>query len=306
MSASSFWARTSNCCAITVCQPCSCVCTTSDGPCCDGCNFKAPGSPCDTETQYQCEGTGCGDDVEERTRSKSCSGTSATCDGSYGSWSGWTTHENCSSDEKCNSTSFSCYESTACLDCLPSSGPCCDSSGNFRPSSYVCDSNVSTVYECHWGTSCGDDVGKGVLKKYCSGSSELYSGSTAWTWSVYDSCNQYEKCSEIDDLCHENAACCPPISWSANLTATDLTTGVKLTWSAAPGATGYVITRMPGSGSCPPTPAWDIKTITSGSTTTWTDTGISSGSCATYGIFAKNSCGNPGGCGGVDVGCRLP
>ena len=279
-----------------VCQPCgSCECTSGD--CCDGCNFKSTGTQCDVEEDFRCEeSTTCGDDVEVRTRQRTCNGASATCPSTWSGWSSWSTHENCSSDEKCN-TSFECEEDDDCKCCT--SGPCCNTNDTCKSSSTICDSNVQTIYECD-GSSCGDDLLKKVKKRYCPGDAGTCTGSYGWTTTTYDNCNQYEKCSIIYMECRENAACCPPVNWSANLHAQDLGWIVKLYWDPAPGATGYVITRMPGSGSCPPT-YWKIGE-TNASTTAYFDDDLGSG-CAQYGVFALNDCDEPGGCGGTDVGC---
>ncbi|MBU3964746.1 hypothetical protein KJ562_03450, partial [Patescibacteria group bacterium] len=131
-----------------------CVC--SSGTCCDGCNYRsssyvcrASAGVCDvaeycsgsstscpsdsylsssyvcntwTQYDYQCTGTACGNDAQSqsRTNTQKCTGYSASCTGSitYGTYSSWSTIDDCSlTTEKCttdNSTYASCYSDASC------------------------------------------------------------------------------------------------------------------------------------------------------------------------------------------------
>ena len=98
-----------------------CDCTT--GACCDGCNYRPSSYVCDTWTEYdyRCTGTACGNDAQNqsRTNTQKCTGSSASCSGSitYGTWSSWSTTENCASTEKCatdNSSYAYCYYASEC------------------------------------------------------------------------------------------------------------------------------------------------------------------------------------------------
>ena len=61
-----------------------------------------------------------------------------------------------------------------------SSGACC-SGGQYRPSSYVCDSHYGSYgYACSDGTCLGDDVYKQDRRRYCSGSSASCNGELKW------------------------------------------------------------------------------------------------------------------------------
>ena len=74
---------------------------------------------------------------------------------------------------------------------------------------------------------------------------------------------------------------------TASVTAENANKGIKITWKKVTGATGYVIKRQAGSGE------WkSIKTITSGSTLTYTDTyGNTNGTKYTYRVYAKAATG---------------
>ncbi|MBU4022951.1 hypothetical protein KJ591_01150, partial [Patescibacteria group bacterium] len=99
-------------------------CECSSGDCCDGCNYRSSSYVCNTWTQYnyQCTGTACGNDAQSqsRTNTQKCTGSSASCTGSitYGTYSSWSTIDDCSlTTEKCttdNSTYASCYSDASC------------------------------------------------------------------------------------------------------------------------------------------------------------------------------------------------
>ena len=93
-------------------------------------------------------------------------------------------------------------------DCSPGSGPCCDTSGNFRPTSYKCQEDVTTDYECVNGNACGQDVFVRHQDKYCSGSSSACNGNLAWdTPIVFDDCTSSEKCANDDSSCNYDSLC---------------------------------------------------------------------------------------------------
>jgi uncharacterized protein (TIGR02145 family) len=198
----------------------ACECTS--GACCsDGCNWDDASTVCSTWTEYdyQCSGTGCGDDAQRKSRSASkyCSGSSSSCTGStsYGTWSEWSLLDNCTATEKCssdNSTYANCSYASECdtvCDCT--SGACCDGC-NYRPSSYVCDSTYQTDYGCPWGTGCGDDVGVRYKTRKCSGSSSSCNGTiSAWgSYSTYDNCASTETCTNNDSSCNYTPSCDTP------------------------------------------------------------------------------------------------
>jgi len=197
------------------------VCECTSGPCCDSCYYRPQTYICDTgyDYDYQCEGTQCGDDAEERSRTTTqyCDGESSSCEGSisYGSWSSWYDIESCSLDsEKCetdNSTYARCYDDSECgTDCDCTSGVCCDGC-YYRSSSYVCDDEYDVDYECRYGTDCGDDVWRKTKRRYCSGSSSSCSGSVSgWIWdsSRWDNCNSSETCSNNDPICNYDECGC--------------------------------------------------------------------------------------------------
>ena len=108
--------------------------------------------------------------------------------------------------------------------CPCSSGVCCDGC-NYRPSSYICNSNLQTDYSCPWGTGCGNDVGVRHLQQYCSGSSTTCNGATSWTgYSLYDDCiTTSERCVEDVSSCTPDASCagtvCTPNGCNGNCPA---------------------------------------------------------------------------------------
>ena len=74
---------------------------------------------------------------------------------------------------------------------------------------------------------------------------------------------------------------------TASVTTANANKGIKITWKKVAGATGYVIKRQAGSGS------WaTVKTITSGSTLTYTDAKANTnGTKYTYRVYAKAATG---------------
>lgn len=90
----------------------------SSGPCCAGGQYKSSTVVCavDADQDYGCPwGTGCGDDVGVRYRDRHCSGSSASCDGDYGSWKGWETEDYCNTEERCGDNDSSCNSAQECV-----------------------------------------------------------------------------------------------------------------------------------------------------------------------------------------------
>ena len=84
----------------------------TSGACCDGAFFRPTSHVCSTETEYRCDGTGCGADAQERIVTQSCGGTSRLCDGAISNGS-WSTVEACTTDQVCVTSS----SEASCLDC---------------------------------------------------------------------------------------------------------------------------------------------------------------------------------------------
>ncbi len=103
----------------------SCVSSSecSEGPCCDGNNYRPSTQICDfeTQTQYGCPwGLGCGADTAQRTKTrfKYCSGDNSQCTGSWHNWLSWTAwriSDYCSSNEICTVGSSQCQYSSSCV-----------------------------------------------------------------------------------------------------------------------------------------------------------------------------------------------
>ncbi len=104
----------------------STYCQNGSGPCCDNDTNTLydvdHACETDSETDYGCQnGETCGADVTMRYRDQYCTGSSAGCDGSMGSWKGWITADICGASEYCSpgseicqiantEASFSCYD----------------------------------------------------------------------------------------------------------------------------------------------------------------------------------------------------
>ena len=90
------------------------VCNSAD-VCCesDGCGYEGSSRVCQTDAQseYLCSsGTDCGDDVYIRYRDRRCSGSSASCIGSYGSWKSPQVADFCNSNEVCEDGRTTCQD----------------------------------------------------------------------------------------------------------------------------------------------------------------------------------------------------
>lgn len=93
--------------------------------------------------------------------------------------------------------------------CIPGSGPCCDSDGTFKLSSYIC--NTSTEYGCPDGTACGADVKSRTVNQYCSGSSSSCTGSIvrgSWSVTPVDDCTSSEMCVAGNPVCQPCGSSC--------------------------------------------------------------------------------------------------
>lgn len=92
---------TSGACALTSCDETR-----------DSC-FQPSTQVCSTTTEKQCSSSSCGGAVQQRTITQSCSGSSASCDGTKrnGAWSTTTT---CGLAQTCNANTFTCQEALGC------------------------------------------------------------------------------------------------------------------------------------------------------------------------------------------------
>ena len=109
-----------SCNAAASCQAPDDDCTS--GPCCQDGQFSPPTVICgeEADVDYGCPwGTGCGEDVGVRTRDRYCSGSSATCSGALGGWSGWAVADVCASAETCTNDDPTCNSTASCV-----SDPC--------------------------------------------------------------------------------------------------------------------------------------------------------------------------------------
>ena len=186
------------------------------GPCCDDCEFRPLSYMCqnNVEADYSCPwGTSCGADVGVRYRDQYCSGSSASCDGSYGSWESWAVADACTVEEVCDDGDSTCNDSRPCHDDYCTSGSCCNTgTQTMRPSSYVCQNNAEADYGCPWGTGCGADVGVRYRDQYCSGSSDSCDGAFgSWeSWETADICTEDEVCADSDSSCKFDDRCIEP------------------------------------------------------------------------------------------------
>lgn len=105
-------------------------CTGSGGDCdsttCDEARdtcLRPDTHACDSWSEEQCSSSACGGDVQERTVTRYCSGSSASCNGAVSNGT-WSTTSNCSSEQKCDDDSYSCEDGLGCGSTF------CDSSTN--------------------------------------------------------------------------------------------------------------------------------------------------------------------------------
>lgn len=99
----------------------------------------------------------------------------------------WSSLKNCGPNEACEGMGTCVPQNTS--NC--SGGPCCDG-GNYRSSSFVC--NTITSYRCA-SNNCGGDAQSKVEEQYCSGNSSACDGQTVTgSWQDIDNCSSSEKC----------------------------------------------------------------------------------------------------------------
>ena len=113
------------------------VCVAGD--CCNTTTgqYRPDSYECSSYYEYQCSGSNCGDDVEQRVVNQFCSGTSAICDGRT-EHGGWSTFHSCDNNYICvpnGSNPGNCQQCIHGCDggvCYPECEPsvsCCDSGG---------------------------------------------------------------------------------------------------------------------------------------------------------------------------------
>jgi hypothetical protein len=182
----------------------------TSGACCDTATgqFRLSTYQCNASpyaTEYGCTGTTCGSDARRRYQYQYCTGSSSTCGTGNLQWAAWAVLEDCSASALCQSNSSNAWCSactygcsgSACNSAQCTSGDCCDTAtGQYRPSSYQCDSNpYATQYGCT-GTACGSDAQLRNQYKYCTGSSATC-GTTNLVWGSW----------QVTDNCATNAIC---------------------------------------------------------------------------------------------------
>ncbi len=92
----------SGACALSVCDEAR-----------DSC-FKPTTASCKTATEKQCASTtACAADVQSRTSTQYCSGTTVDCTGST-TYSAWAPSTDCTADQTCNGSSFTCQNTLGC------------------------------------------------------------------------------------------------------------------------------------------------------------------------------------------------
>lgn len=132
-------------------------CTIGSGPCCDATgHFKPDTFVCTTQTELSCHnGTGCGSDVTQRMQDRYCSGASASCDGAYGAWSGYSVATDCATNQICSTAT----PLPSCVTDLITCGTCVHacSLGQTKCEggrSYNCTTNASGCRVWDSGTAC--------------------------------------------------------------------------------------------------------------------------------------------------------
>jgi hypothetical protein len=102
-------------CSGSTCSSCT-VDQCTSGACCNTTNhpyqFSSPSVVCGSATSYRCTSAGCGNTLQSETTPRYCSGGDSTCDGSWGTSSGWQTTAFCSSTQTCNAAVGSCESAT--------------------------------------------------------------------------------------------------------------------------------------------------------------------------------------------------
>jgi hypothetical protein len=158
-------------------------CATPGTGCCDPQGKFRPSSfRCDdvaVQSEYRCDGSGCGAAPQKRGQFKYCSGSGAACDTSNLTWEAWANIKTCGPNDLCTSdgTKADC---TTCANgcsngvcygqCTPGQ-PCCTAQGTFQPSSLKCDAAaVATGTRCS-GSGCGSSTQPISHFKFCTGTS---------------------------------------------------------------------------------------------------------------------------------------
>ena len=168
-------------------DPPPCECTGGD--CCDGCNFLSSDNPCSAWTETECHwGTGCGQDVGERTVIQYCNGKNAGCDGAI-ERDDWSPSEDCQLWEACSPSTASCSCSGTCLGTPNTPLPADDSK------------NIKLPLTLSWNTVNGATSYRykidGVLENSTISNSVpidtegtcLLKSNTDYTWTVQACCN---------------------------------------------------------------------------------------------------------------------
>ncbi|MHA1470136.1 MAG: hypothetical protein ACTSSP_06180, partial [Candidatus Asgardarchaeia archaeon] len=113
------FSKSDNVTLVTICE-----CSSSDGPCCSNdCDFDPSSVVCGSESDHQCTSSACGADYQRKTRDVYCPGNAATCTGSPGTWSGWSTVQDCDDDELCYTSGIKCRFDASCVPNQPPNTP---------------------------------------------------------------------------------------------------------------------------------------------------------------------------------------
>lgn len=75
--------------------------------------LRPDGYACDSWTELRCSSSSCGGDPQERSITRYCSGFSAECNGDVENGD-WVNTSNCSGEQKCDASSYTCQEGLGC------------------------------------------------------------------------------------------------------------------------------------------------------------------------------------------------
>jgi hypothetical protein len=183
------------------CENGACTEPCDPGVCCDNGSLRDTDFTCATVVEYRCTDVGCGDDLEERSITQNCSGTSSECTGAVVEGE-WGLSQDCGDDDLCWSDEVAGGCNTCELGCASgicnpcTDEPCCDN-GEHRPSGFQCGS--WTEYRCT-GDQCGDDAQQRQVRQYCSGDAALCTGATVEdSWTTIDVCHDNDVCQTDDN-----------------------------------------------------------------------------------------------------------
>ncbi len=197
----------------------SCQCQCSVGPCCsDGCHYNSSNSICDVsyEEQYYCDPVDptdpsdmCGSLYKKQTSVRYCSGYSNACTGTISSLSNPEVVQACYSTQTCDEDNTGICVNDASCSWACTEGPCCDvSTHSFKLAGTVCQTGVGYSYGCEGVSSCGDDFGRRVLNRTCSGYSAQCDGQNATgAFEVTVACQPYQICSPQSSGCINDQLC---------------------------------------------------------------------------------------------------